>query len=490
MIEPQAPDLAESGIQVVPIQALTPDNLNANQGTERGLKMLEASLAQLGAGRSILTDKSGVVIAGNKTLESAAALGVTEVLLVPTDGTRLVAVVRTDLDMSDTVDPRARRLALADNRVGQVDLAWNPEALLALAQEFGEDITADLWSPEEWRATVMANLDLEGLQGGRPAPRESDLAGLAETWGTESGQAWRIPSLSRPGEFHRLACGDAGNQQDITRALGGQVPRLLITSPPYWVGMEYETQRSEREIDEFINRCATAWAGVMPADFGRIVIDTGTAAIHRVEKGRPVEVLPLVERWQAALKPWGWLMRHLRIWAKSGGGLQGVTGTLSPHTDAVDMHWEHLATLTHSSQEKDLDTLAQALGQVAGPAALQALDWAHLATWWNPQGDYRGQEKVGQPWAQQGVWDDIRGEAGADGAHVAAFPIEVPRRFILLYSRDGETVLDPFLGSGTTLLAAEALGRLCVGLELSPAYLAAALQRFADSGLVPEQESE
>ncbi len=54
---------------------LVPDPDNANRGTERGAALLEHSLRQYGAGRSILADKNGVVIAGNKTLEQAAALG-------------------------------------------------------------------------------------------------------------------------------------------------------------------------------------------------------------------------------------------------------------------------------------------------------------------------------------------------------------------------------------------------------------------------------
>lgn len=109
------------------IEDLCPDSLNANLGTERGRAALERSIRELGAGRSILTDRAGTVIAGNKTLEIAAELGI-PIRAVETDGDELVVVVRRDLDMS--TDPRARRLAYSDNRVGELDLQWDTARLV------------------------------------------------------------------------------------------------------------------------------------------------------------------------------------------------------------------------------------------------------------------------------------------------------------------------------------------------------------------------
>ncbi len=109
---------------------ITPDANNANLGTQRGLGMLESSLRKHGAGRSILLDRKGRVIAGNKTVEQAGQLGLDELIIVKTDGTQLVAVQREDLDLADD-STGARDLAYADNRVGELDLAWNPETILA-----------------------------------------------------------------------------------------------------------------------------------------------------------------------------------------------------------------------------------------------------------------------------------------------------------------------------------------------------------------------
>jgi hypothetical protein len=107
---------------------LTPDPHNANKGTKRGLDLLERSLERNGAGRSIVVDRNGVVIAGNKTLETAAEMGL-GIVVVKTRGTDLVVVQREDLDMASE-DPRARELALADNRTSEMSLDWDANVLL------------------------------------------------------------------------------------------------------------------------------------------------------------------------------------------------------------------------------------------------------------------------------------------------------------------------------------------------------------------------
>lgn len=111
------------------LEDLTPDPGNANLGTERGAIQVENSLRDYGAGRSIVVDKDGVVIAGNKTLESAADIGL-PIEVVQTDGTKLVVVQRTDLKLGSE-DNRARLLAYADNRASEVGLHWDVDQIRA-----------------------------------------------------------------------------------------------------------------------------------------------------------------------------------------------------------------------------------------------------------------------------------------------------------------------------------------------------------------------
>ncbi len=106
------------------------DPHNANRGTDRGRRAVADSLAECGAGRSILVDRDGTVIAGNKTLEAAQAMGL-PVRVVESSGDELVVVQRTDLVLDDAEDQRARRLAYLDNRAGQLGLEWDTDQILA-----------------------------------------------------------------------------------------------------------------------------------------------------------------------------------------------------------------------------------------------------------------------------------------------------------------------------------------------------------------------
>ena len=114
-------------MRVMPISRLVLDEKNANKGTKRGRELLEESLGKYGAGRSVLVDRQNRVIAGNKTLEAAVAAGIESIAVIETDGSSLVAVQRSDLDLER--DKKARELAIADNRVSEIDLDWNAEVL-------------------------------------------------------------------------------------------------------------------------------------------------------------------------------------------------------------------------------------------------------------------------------------------------------------------------------------------------------------------------
>ena len=183
------------------ISDLTPDKQNANKGTQRGLKVLDDSLREYGAGRSILIDKNGVIVAGNKTAERAADIGMDDLIVVETDGTKLVAVKRTDLDLE--TDEVARKLAYADNRAGELGLDWNPDVILA-DLEAGVDLDG-----------LFTDIELEDF-GWEPDKAEDPGADmdraqeLQEKWGVKRGDLWEM--VSREGSIkHTLFCGDAAS---------------------------------------------------------------------------------------------------------------------------------------------------------------------------------------------------------------------------------------------------------------------------------------
>ena len=105
------------------------DAENANAGSPRGNALLELSLREYGAGRSLLADADDVLIGGNKTQRQAEQVGLQEVIVVETEGDALIVHKRRDLHL-DT-DPKARELAYMDNRAGEVNLAWDANQVAA-----------------------------------------------------------------------------------------------------------------------------------------------------------------------------------------------------------------------------------------------------------------------------------------------------------------------------------------------------------------------
>lgn len=125
---------------------LIPDDKNFNRGTEFGQHLIEKSLRENGAGRSILLDKNNRIIAGNKTTENAANIDMDDVIIVETDGTKLVAVKRTDIDLDSE---QGRQMALADNATSAANLQWDEDQLRAMQKEM------DNFDPEDWGVKLL-----------------------------------------------------------------------------------------------------------------------------------------------------------------------------------------------------------------------------------------------------------------------------------------------------------------------------------------------
>ena len=197
---------------------LRPDPCNANLGTERGVAALARSLEAYGAGRAVLIDRHGVIIAGNKTVEQARRLKL-PLHVVKTDGQHLIAVQREDLDLRR--DPRARALAVADNRVGELDLDWDP-AILQQLQADGLDLGL-FWTPEEFERLLG-----EGTHAGQTDENAVVTPGATDIVRGD------LFALGR----HRLLCGDATDPADVHHLLAGQVSGLMVTDPPYGVAYD------------------------------------------------------------------------------------------------------------------------------------------------------------------------------------------------------------------------------------------------------------
>ena len=116
------------------------DGKNFNKHTEYGMSLLEKSLRENGAGRSILIDKDNNIIAGNGIIEAAGNIGLEDLQIVETDGTKIVAVKRTDITLDSE---QGRTMALADNATAAADLSWDKGNIEEVSEQFGID-------PSDW----------------------------------------------------------------------------------------------------------------------------------------------------------------------------------------------------------------------------------------------------------------------------------------------------------------------------------------------------
>lgn len=127
-----AQNIADKETSIQTLDDLVQDAHNANLGTERGEFALRESLMRYGVGRGVLADRHGRLIGGNKTAGTLDELGEdVEVVVVPSTGKTLVVTQRVDLDLDDPDDPTARELAFADNRVQELNLAWDAQEVAA-----------------------------------------------------------------------------------------------------------------------------------------------------------------------------------------------------------------------------------------------------------------------------------------------------------------------------------------------------------------------
>lgn len=174
----------------------------------------------------------------------------------------------------------------------------------------------------------------------------------------------------------------------------------------------------------------------------------------------------------------GWYLRSDIIWAKKNCMPESVT-------DRPTSAHEHIFLLTKSARYfYNADAIAE---RSITPGDTRFLRTDNTQTFGRSGDDSR--TRTGNPTGEfrnsRNVWTIAT--QPFSGAHFATFPPELPRRCILAGSREGDTILDPFAGAGTTLLVADQLGRNAIGIELNPEYAQMARERvYNDAPLLTE----
>lgn len=193
------------------------DDQNFNKHTEFGMSLLEKSLKEYGAGRSILIDKDNNIIAGNGIIEAAGQAGLENVKIIETTGDEIVAVKRTDVSLNSE---EGREMALADNATVSVDLEWNIDNL------------SEVFEPKD---TEKWGLDLNWGKEEEIKEDEAPEINEKESVKSELGKVYRL------GE-HRLMCGDSTDSGSVAILMDGEKADMVFTDPPY--GMNLNTDFS------------------------------------------------------------------------------------------------------------------------------------------------------------------------------------------------------------------------------------------------------
>ncbi len=390
------------------ISDLKPDRTNANRGTDRGRKMVAESLAKYGAGRSVLVDRNGHIIAGNKTVTAA---GEREIQVVTSDGKKLIVVQRTDLDINSK---EAHELAIADNRSAELGLDWDIDVLKSL----NVNLPA-FWTEAELRKLIGEDKPLEG-----PDARMDEADALRIKWKTAPRQLWSI----EPG--HKLFCGDAAKFDDWKFVFGEQKAEMCFTDPPWNVGIGQDSNPQHRQRPGLRN-------DRLPAEDFHVMINSAAEHIQKFNKGDVYLVLGASE-WpmlDGVMRGHGFHWSSTIIWVKDSF----VIGRSKYH--------QRYEPLWYGWHTKGKSTFC----------GLRNLD---------------------------NVWEIPRPKTSEQ--HPTIKPLELVARAIKNSSAPGDLVADPFLGAGTTMVAAHSLQRTCYGLEIEPKYVAVTLERLSEMGLTPK----
>jgi site-specific DNA-methyltransferase (adenine-specific) len=409
--------IEKSQIVWVPLNSvhLNPENPRHN---DPAVEPVMRSIARFGFRVPLVVNRrTGLIEAGNTRWKAAHRMGLPEVPVIFADDDEVTALA----------------FALADNRTAEI-ATWDEPALADLLrslQEAGE-LDASGYSVEDL-AALQAKLEMEEASG-REEAFDVDQA-MAEAGQQQS------PTRVQPGELwqlgrHRVLCGDATDPANWQRLMAGGMAQAIITDPPY--AINYLGGRAAQEERLGAKRRGAEgqegdayWDDLTDDEYRALLIASlGLAHQHSDDKA------PLY-LWFASshlrdvlgcLAECGWEERNLLVWVKNNGA-----GALF----AQYKHWYE--------------------------PCFYAFKKGHAPRWHGPTNE-------------RTVWEHDK--PTANDLHPTMKPVALIERAIANATEPGQLLVDPFLGSGTAIIAAERTGRRCYGFDLDAGYCDVILSRW------------
>src|ERR1700683_572940 len=402
-------------IEIWPIERLIPRANNPRTHSREQVARIAASIREFGFTNPILVGADDDIIAGHARLLAAEKLGMKEVPVI---------VLRH-------LSPAQRRaLVIADNQLAIEGAAWDEEMLrveLAILHEEDYDLNLVGFDDIELQRLLEAQDAAPGLTDEDAVP-DVQPEPVAQT-----GDLFVLGD-------QRVICGDCTDPEVVARLLGVAKPLLLVTDPPY--GIELDSEWRDRAG---LNGCGPAEASYMK---------------HRTEGHTQTEISGDTRAdWSEAFA----LVPSLQVayvWHASKFTREVLDGLLRigflHHQQIIWNKGRTVLTRTHY--------------------------WfQHEPCWYVRKKNAPWFGKAGE---NSTVWDVASPKFIMGGSkeekfdHPTQKPLELMRRPILNHTKRGELIYDPFLGSGTSMLAAETTGRVCYGIDLDPKFVDVIVQRW------------
>jgi DNA modification methylase len=402
-------------VELIPISNLRPSPRNARTHSKKQIRQIANSMTSFGWTYPILVDEAHNIIAGHGRLEAAKLLQFQQVPVI---------------EMAGLNETQKRLLALADNKIAAN--AGYDRAMLAT--ELGD------------LAILLPECDLDlNITGFEPAEIDALLGDFSDP---EADPADAIPSIeqqavSAAGDVwqlgpHRLLCGDSLSPDSYQQLLGTERAQLTIADPPYNVKVKDIQGRGKIKHREF----QQASGELSRTQFTEFLGKAMTLAATHSAPGSVgywfMDWRHLTEILAAGESAYAQLL-NLVVWAKTNGG-QG-----SLYRSAHE-----LVLVYKSGDEPHLNNVE--LGKFG-----------------------RNRTNV---WNYAGVNTFRAGRLEELAIHPTVKPTALVADAMLDCSRRGHVVLDPFMGSGTTIMAAERVGRRAYGIELDPLFVDVAVRRW------------